>query len=99
MLSEKNQLKTLFIIEDFKEKINKTKKFNEFLKKNKFENSLLIYDKESISKILKSARNIPNLKIIEPESTNVYDLLKYKNVVFTTSSVKSLQERLQNEKI
>ena len=94
MLSEKNQLKTLFIIEDFKEKINKTKKFNEFLKKNKFENSLLIYDKESISKILKSARNIPNLKIIEPESTNVYDLLKYKNVVFTTSSVKKLQERL-----
>jgi len=94
MLSEKNQLKTLFIIEDFKEKINKTKKFNEFLKKNKFENSLLIYDKESISKILKSARNIPNLKIIEPESTNVYDLLKYKNVIFTTSSVKKLQERL-----
>ena len=94
MLSEKNLLKTLFIIEDFKEKINKTKKFNEFLKKNKFENSLLIYDKESISKILKSARNIPNLKIIEPESTNVYDLLKYKNVIFTTSSVKKLQERL-----
>ena len=94
ILSQKNKVNALYVVEDFKEEIKKTKLFNEFLKKNKFENSLLIYDKESISKILKSARNIPNLKIIEPESTNVYDLLKYKNVVFTTSSVKKLQERL-----
>ncbi len=36
----------------------------------------------------------PDLKIIDQKGTNVYDLLKYKNVVFTTSSLKSLQERL-----
>ena len=50
--------------------------------------------KNSKSKIIKSARNIPNLKIIDQEGANVYDLLKYKNVVFTTSSIKSFQDRV-----
>ena len=40
------------------------------------------------------ARNIPNLKIIDQEGANVYDLLKYKNVIFTITSIKTLQERL-----
>ena len=38
-------------------------------------------------------RNIPSIKIIEQEGTNVHDLIKYKNVLFTTSSIKSFQER------
>ncbi len=94
LLSEKNKIKSLFVVEDFKEKITKTKIFSQFLKKNNFNNSLLISDKDSKSKIIKSARNIPNLKIIEQEGTNVYDLLKYRNVIFTTTSIKTLQERL-----
>ena len=39
-------------------------------------------------------KNIPSIKMIEQDKTNVYDLLKYKNVLFTTSSIKNLQERL-----
>ena len=51
-------------------------------------------DKNSKSKIFKSARNIPNLKVIDQEGANVYDILKYKNVIFTTSSIKNFQERV-----
>ena len=94
LLSQKNKVNSLFVVQDFKEEIKKTKLFSNFLKKNKLNNSLLISDKNSISKIIKSARNIPNLKIIEQEGANVYDLLKYRNVIFTTTSIKSLQERL-----
>ena len=94
LLSQKNKVNALFIVEDFKEEIKKTKSFNEFLKKNKLRNSLIIFDKISKSKIIKSARNIPDLKIIDQEGANVYDLLKYKNVVFTTSSIKSFQDRI-----
>jgi len=64
------------------------------LKKNKLENSLLISDKNSKSKIIRSAKNIPDLKIIEQEGANIYDLLKYKNVIFTITSIKMLQDRL-----
>jgi len=99
ILSEKNKNNSLFVVEDFTSEIKKTKIFNVFLEKNKLLNSLLITDKNSKSKIFKSARNIPNFKIIEQEGTNVYDLLKYKNVIFTTSSIKSLQQRISNEEI
>jgi large subunit ribosomal protein L4 len=94
LLSQKNKVNALFIVEDFKEEIKKTKSFNEFLKKNKLKNSLIISDKVSTSKIVKSARNIRDLKIIDQEGANVYDLLKFKNVIFTTSSIKSFQERV-----
>ena len=95
LLSQKNKINSLFVVEDFKKEITKTKELFEFLEKNNMKNSLFIPDKISKSKIIKSARNIPNLKIIEQEGANVYDLLKYKNVIFTTSSIKSLQTRLE----
>ena len=94
VLSQKCQVKTLFVVEDFKNEINKTKIFNNFLEKLKLKNSLIISDENSKKKIIKSARNIPNLKIINQEGTNAYDLLKYKNVIFTASSIKSFQERV-----
>tara|TARA_Y100000590_G_scaffold465457_1_gene637832 strand:+ start:1140 stop:1766 length:627 start_codon:yes stop_codon:yes gene_type:complete len=94
VLSQKNKVNSLFVVEDFKDEIRKTKIFNNFLNKYKLQNSLIIPDKNSKSKIIKSARNISNLKIIDQEGTNAYDLLKYKNVIFTTSSIKSFQERV-----
>jgi large subunit ribosomal protein L4 len=92
-LSQKNKIKSLFVVQDFKDEVKKTKLFNEFLKKNNLTNSLIISDKDSTSKIIKSARNIPNLKIIDQIGANVYDILKYKNVIFTTTSIKTFQER------
>ena len=94
ILSQKNKLKSLFVVNDFKNEIKKTKTFNQFLEKNNLKDSLIITDKDSKSKIFKSARNIPNLKVIDQEGANVYDILKYKNVVFTTSSIKNFQERV-----
>ena len=94
LLSQKNKTNSLFVVNDFKKEVYKTKLFNQFLEKYKLENSLIISDKDSKSKIIKSARNIPNLKIIDQEGANVYDILKYKNVVFTTSSIKSFQDRI-----
>ena len=94
VLSQKNKLKSLFVVNDFNKEIKKTKIFNQFLEKNNLKDSLIITDKDSKSKIFKSARNIPNLKVIDQEGANVYDILKYKNVIFTTSSIKNFQERV-----
>ena len=97
-LSQKNKLNTLFVVQDIKKEITKTKIFNSFLEKYKLNNSLIISDKSSKLKIIKSARNIPNIKIIEEDGTNIYDLLKYNNVIFTTSSIISIQKRLSEWK-
>ena len=99
LLSQKNKVNSLFVVGDFKDEIVKTKLFNQFLEKYKLQNSLIIVDKNSKLKIIKSVRNIPNIKIVEQEAANVYDLLKYKNVVFTKTSLKSLQDRFKDEQI
>ena len=97
-ISKKKNNNELFIFEDVKKVIKKTKIFNTFLNKNKIENVLIVTDKETEKNIYKSVRNLPNVKLINDSGTNVYDLIKYKNVLFTTSSIKNIEERLKNEK-
>jgi len=98
VLSKKNKINSLYVVEDFKNEIKKTKLFNNFLEKNKLKNSLMILDKESKIKIFRSTKNIPNLKLIDQIGTNAYDVLKYKNVIFTTSSIKSFEKRISKWK-
>tara|TARA_B100000427_G_scaffold150485_1_gene125248 strand:+ start:115 stop:741 length:627 start_codon:yes stop_codon:yes gene_type:complete len=94
LLSQKHKIKLLHVVEDFKKEIKKTKEFNQFLIKNNLQDLLIISDKNSKTNIIKSVRNIPKLKLIDEKGANVYDLLKYKNVIFTTTSIKTLQDRL-----
>ena len=44
LLSQKNKINSLFVVEDFKNEIKKTKLFNKFLEKFKLKNSLIISD-------------------------------------------------------
>ena len=97
-LSKKNSDKNLHILADVKKEIKKTKEFNKFLEKNKLTNALIISDSDSLKNINKSARNIRNVKLINEEGTNIYDLYKYKNVLLTFTSVKKIQNRILNEK-
>jgi len=97
-LSKKNSDKNLHILADVKKEVKKTKEFNKFLEKNKLANVLIISDPGSMKNIHKSARNIRNIKLIQDEGTNIYDLFKYKNVVITSSSAKKIQDRVLNEK-
>ena len=97
-ISKKNNNKELYILNDIKKKIEKTKIFNNFLVKNKLENVLIISDQETEKNIYKSVRNIPDVKLINYKGTNVYDLIRFKNVLFTKSSFKNIEQRLINEK-
>ena len=97
-ISKKKNNNELFIFDDVKKEIKKTKIFYAFLNKNKIDNVLIISDKITEKNILKSVRNLPNVKLVSELGTNVYDLVKYKNVLFTTSSIKNIQDRLTNEK-
>ena len=97
-LSKKNLDKNLYILADVKKEIKKTKEFNKFLIKNNLSNALIISDNDSLKNINKSARNIKNVKLIQDNGTNIYDILKYKNLIITSSSAKKIQERFLNEK-
>ena len=41
----------------------------------------------------KSIRNIPNIKVTDINHFSAYDLVKFKKVIFTESSVKELEKR------
>ena len=66
--------------------------------KNKLNNVLIVSDKETHKNIFKSVRNIRDVKLIIDEGTNLYDLFKFKNVLFTETSIKNIQKRLTDEK-
>ena len=97
-ISKKNTNKELYIFKDIKKEIKKTKIFNNFLIKNKLNNVLIVSDKETHKNIFKSVRNIRDVKLIIDEGANLYDLFKFKNVLFTATSIKNIQKRLTDEK-
>ena len=63
------------------------------IKKFEITNSLIILDKESKIKIEKSIRNIPNVKVTDVNHFSAFDIIKFKKVVLTESSVKELEKR------
>ena len=63
------------------------------LKKFEINDSLIILDKTSKENIEKSTRNIPNIKITDINHFSAFDLVKFKKIVFTESSVKELEKR------
>ena len=93
LLSEKNKFKNLVIFSDFKDEIKKTKEMNKIIDKFEIKNSLIILDKLSKDKIYKSARNIPGVKITDVNHFSAFDVVKFKKIVFTESSVKELEKR------
>ena len=95
LFSRKNENNQLSVFKDFDTKISKTRDFFEFLKKYKLENCLIVVDKNSKKNIEISARNIPNIKITEIEFINIFDVLKYKKIIFTISAIKTIEERFK----
>ena len=93
LISEKLKNNDLVIMSDFKSEIKKTKEMFSIIKKFEITNSLVVLDKSSNDLIEKSLRNIPNIKVTDVNHFSSYDLIKYKKIVFTESSVKELEKR------
>ena len=93
IISEKNNLKNLIVFDDFNKSILKTKEMYSLLKKFEATNSIIILDKKSQENVGRSLKNIPNIKVSDIERLTLYDLVKYKKVIFTETSIKDLEKR------
>ena len=93
LITKKNNLNNLIIIDDFQKEILKTKEMNNLLIKFEAKNSIIIADKKSKDNIYKSAKNIPNVKITDINHFSAYDLAKFKKIIFTETSIKELEKR------
>ena len=93
LISEKNKNKSLYVFSDFITEIKKTKEMNIIINKFEITNSLMILDSSSKGKIEKSIRNIPNIKVTDVNHFSAFDIIKFKKLVFTESSIKELEKR------
>ena len=93
IITEKNINKDLLIFSDFNKEIKKTKEMNLIIQKFKMTNAIIILDKNSKEKIEKSIKNIPNVKVTDVNHFSAFDIVKFKRVVFTESSIKELEKR------
>ena len=93
IVSEKKRLNNLLIFSDFSTQIKKTKEMNIILKKFSISNAILILDKLSYKNIIRSLKNIPNIKVTDVNHFSAFDLIKFDKVIFSESSVKELEKR------
>ena len=92
VLSSKVLEKELTVVNEIKLKEIKTKEMQKALNNLKVEGKTLILLPEKNETVQKSARNIEGVKTTLVNTINVYDLLKYKNLVITLDTVKKLEE-------
>lgn len=85
--------KTLYVIDDFKLEAVKTKALSEVLTTLNLQDLLIVSDSEDMNLAL-SSRNIPDIKVIKTAGLNVYDILKFKNLLLVESTIKNIEGRL-----
>jgi large subunit ribosomal protein L4 len=79
------------VLDELKLDAIKTKEFQTVLNNLKVEGALVVLNDNDQNVIL-SARNIPAVKTTQINSLNVFDVLKYQNVVTTKAAVASIEE-------
>jgi len=92
-LSSKLKEEKLLVLNEFELDKIKTREFFKVMNALNTKNALIITEKKNENLEL-SARNVPQIKVLRVEGLNVYDILKYKNVVLLESSIKSIEGRL-----
>lgn len=92
-LTSKFNENQLLVIDKFELDQVKTKKFLELANNLNLENVLIVTEEQN-KKLELSSRNIPDVKVLRQEGLNVYDILKYKNLVLLESSIKGIEGRL-----
>ena len=92
VLSSKVLEKELTVVDKLELKEIKTKSMVKALSALKVEGKTLIIVPERNENVVMSARNIEGVKTITANNINVFDLLKYTNLILPVDTVKKLEE-------
>jgi large subunit ribosomal protein L4 len=81
------------VLDQFQLEQIKTKDFAGILNRFELKKTLVVLGQADVV-VERSARNIPNVKVLRYEGLNVYDLLNYHSVLLTQASVGKIEESL-----
>jgi len=93
-LSSKQDDDNLVVVQSFELDRPKTRDFAVIQSTFGFRKALIVVPEKERNLEL-ATRNIPGVKLVSPEQLNVYELLKYPQLVLTPAVVEHLKERLQ----
>ncbi|MBN2645268.1 MAG: 50S ribosomal protein L4 [Desulfuromonadaceae bacterium] len=92
-LSARFHGEAMTVLNDVKLDKISTKEFAQFIDRFGLENALVVIDGADPVVEL-SARNLRNVKVLRAEGVNVYDVMKYTNIVLTEGAVEQLEGAL-----
>ena len=95
-LSSKCKENQMVVLDGFDLSEIKTKAFVEILQAFEM-NSVLVVIPEQNEIVEKSARNVPHTKVLYSDGLNVYDILKYENLMLTKDVVPKIEAALLGE--
>ena len=91
ILTSKVEEKELIVVDKLELKEIKTKEMVKVLDNLKTKKALIVLSEKNLN-VQASARNIENIKTTLVNTINVFDLLKYDNLVITEEAIKKLEE-------
>lgn len=83
--------KKIVVLDEIKFNEIKTKNFISVMKNLNLDKALMVIN-DNDSNVILSARNIPGVKVSQPNTINVYDILKYDTLVVTKDAVATIEE-------
>jgi large subunit ribosomal protein L4 len=93
VLSMKCKEDKMMILRDFPMEKISTREFKSVVDLFGFKKALFVIDSENLV-LLKSSRNLKNVKMIRSEGINVYDILNHEHLVLLEPSVKKIEGAL-----
>ena len=94
-INAKYQAKTLFCIQDIKDKVAKTKDFAKILGAFNIKGSTLALLDGCEEGVLRASRNLPHFTIVRAEDVNAEDILSSKVLFLTKTAFNKLVKRVQ----
>lgn len=93
-LSVRFQGEKLLLLKDLSLEAISTKEFRQFVERFDVEGALIVIDSENKNVEL-SARNLHKIKVLRAAGINVYDILKYPNLMMTEAAVTEVEGALE----
>ncbi|MBI3335867.1 MAG: 50S ribosomal protein L4 [Candidatus Portnoybacteria bacterium] len=93
VLEKKREDRELIEVDDITSSEGKTKAFSFWLSQLRPNGSSLVIPHKGGALVKRAGRNIPKVKVVEPENVDIIDLLSYKYLIITKEALARLEER------
>ena len=93
-LSNKVAENNFIVVDELAFETPKTKLFQEVLNNLQVENKVLVVINKDNDNAQLSARNLPNVKVVDENNVNVYDLVNSEKVIITKAALSNVEEVL-----